>query len=804
MSGLFKPGQGDLYNTVNYLASKVGGTLNGTYSLPNVVSQNFSLPQYPGIIGVGPTQSQQDYSGLSNSILQKYFGGGYAAPMVGFGGAASPGGGSGSIYNPTSLTASDAGGTGGGGFPLLNGLPSYGGSVGGSGPIGNPNNTTATDIGQPWQGLGVTLPYSAIPGNSSPSQTSSMTPNFDLSGLGGFLGQLGSIGGITGASYSIAPPTGGVGGYTAPLPTGYSGSSQPSYTSPTSSPASQPSTDQSNPGTVFAVDPSTYSGYKGSGFNPIFAGMQPGQQLPGLGSVGLSNGVPGIPGASNITSLLSQFAGQNPGNFNPQIMSFLNNPGMSTLSQLMSGGSPVQNAIMNLAGTPSSATGTLSPFMQPSQNPGLSQLLSLVQGGGVQPPSSVGSAISALAGQNNVSAPTSVSQAISNLFSGATQDATAGAQAPLSNAQNIVSQIQNNPALSSLLGGNPADFSGVLSAFDTQRQQQLTEDSQNLREEMSNMGLRSSTNLDQAQSNLAAKSQANYDATVAQLIPTLTGQQSQAQEAGLGILSSLPGILQGIGSTSGSLGLGQQGNLISALTGAGGLGVNLGNLNLGSQSNVLQALTSAGNLGLGSGSLANTNLSNLLSGAGTAGGLSASDASRASQVAQTLASLGVTSTGQSGNLLSSLLGSQISAAGQGAQTGVSGANTLSSLFQGNQQNSLTALLQSPQVLSALNTLPYTLAGAQQGLASGDLSALTTPFNMNQTMVSQLNNMVSNAYNNYQQTQSFFPQLLGFLSGSQAPVTPSLFSQVVPAVNQTASTAGSIYGMLQLLPLLAGG
>lgn len=83
MGGLFKPGESDLASTANYLASKVGGAINGTYDLPGMITRGFTLPSYQGNVGVGTTQTQRDLLGLSNSLLGRYFGGGYAAPVGG-------------------------------------------------------------------------------------------------------------------------------------------------------------------------------------------------------------------------------------------------------------------------------------------------------------------------------------------------------------------------------------------------------------------------------------------------------------------------------------------------------------------------------------------------------------------------------------------------------------------------------------------------------------------------------------------------------------------------------------------------
>jgi hypothetical protein len=288
-------------------------------------------------------------------------------------------------------------------------------------------------------------------------------------------------------------------------------------------------------------------------------------------------------------------------------------------------------------------------------------------------------------------------------------------QGLLGQAGQLLNSGQGLGAISSLLGGGAGtDINQVAAMLDQARQPALQRDLGNLREQFSFNGLRNSTDLNQGAATLLGNSQAALTGQLANLMPQLAGLQSQNQLGGLSALTSLAGTQGNLGQMAGNLGLGQQQNVLSAFGQAGQLGQ-------GGMGQQLQALLGGGNLLQGQ-------------------------------------------TGQQGNILQSLLGTQLGA-GQALQTGgTNQADILSRLFSGQQSNQLQALLGQPGAISMLSQLPGVLGQNAFNLAQGGQNNADTI----------IQRMIANST----QQQSLMPQILQFLGGTpQQQVGDSLFSQL---------------------------
>lgn len=704
-------------DTADYFAQLVKGGLQNSVNLPGILNGNFSLPGYTGQLGQGINQSQQDMLGMTNNVLSRYFGGGYSAGAPGYGGIGGTGG---------------TGGTGG----------------------------EANGPGVPW----AKVPPGII----------------DFWGQNG--GMMNGTGGVGGA-------TAGQGGEGfAPF-----GDGSTTYMNTMMDPNSLTRSDANRfiPG-FNPSDPTTWGpqhlptsylpGASNTGGQmPTFGGLQPTQNLPGLGNPSMSPMQGQVPGSNNILAQLFQTMGNNPGAFNSQITGLINGgPGNTMLGNLATGQTAGQSQLSQLIGSQPGGQGLLAQLAgQSPNNQGANALMSLFNGGGSQGPSSITDLISKLT--SNASQPGGgTEQDLLRSLTG--QNAVGSSTSSLGQSQSMINSIANNPALQSLLnpqGNATSTVNTLFDALNAKRQTQLGSDTRDLREQFSNMGLRSSTNYGDAATNLSARSDENLNAQMAQLLPQLAAQDTQSKTAGLGILSSLPGMLTNIGQTSGSLSLGQQGNIISALTNAGNLGTQ-------GQSNATSALGAAGGLGVNQGQLGQTNLANLIAAAQGAGGLQNAGQSNQNSLASTLAQLGLNQRGQTGDLLSSLISGQSGAATSAAGNNTQGANILSQLFQGNQNNSLQALLGSSGALSSLSQLPYQLQGLQQGLAGGDINNLMKAYGLNQQSTDTANNLDANAYAEYQRTQSLIPQLMTIMAGAPVPeYAPSAFQQGTSAAGSAA-------------------
>lgn len=149
--------------------------------------------------------------------------------------------------------------------------------------------------------------------------------------------------------------------------------------------------------------------------------------------------------------------------------------------------------------------------------------------------------------------------------------------ANLGNALQTQSQAAN-PAISGLLnfGTGPGTLDAAGNALRTQANIGLQQGLGDIREQFSGLGLRNSTNLAQADSNLIAQSAANTGAQLAQLYPTLTGQQIQALTSGGGLATQQAGQAGNLAAQAAGLGIQNQGNqanilstILGSQTGAG-------------------------------------------------------------------------------------------------------------------------------------------------------------------------------------------------------------------------------------------
>lgn len=415
----------------------------------------------------------------------------------------------------------------------------------------------------------------------------------------------------------------------------------------------------------------------------------------------------GLGAMAQPLSILQNFAQSGPSS--GQIQSLLGAlPGSDTLASISGGQNNFQQLLQGLTAQQPQFFSQAANLLSPQQNPAIAGLLS--------------------AGQQNTPERQLLLQAAGG-------NPLAGAQQGIGQAQSLLGNLASNQGIQNLLNGGGVNLQSIYAPLEAQRQQGLAQDQASIREQFSSQGLRNSSALANAMGRQAAQSQTGLQATLAPLTAQILGQQQQGQ---LGALS-------GLSSVAGQLGQ---------------LGGQLGTLGLGQQANVLQGLGQAGQLGLGGSQLG-------ISALGQAGQLSATEAARQTGLAGQLAGLGLNQQGQNAGILQALLGSQQGAAGTLGSQGLSVANILSQL----QGNALQAGLALPGATSELAQLPYQLGN----LAAGQQ-------NINQQVGNQALQQQYQAYLNQQQ---LFPQLLSFLSGVTPPqLAPStgqqLFGDVLSA------------------------
>lgn len=751
MSDIFSPqaNSGGLTDAANYFGQLLqsnlaaGAAINGKLNLPGILSKQLALPAYGGKVGETISGNQQDLLNLNNSVLQKYFGGGYQAPMVGFNGQMSPGG-SGNSYS----------------LPGQNNVGSMG--VTGGSTIGAPGQPTTSNgpfLTPPTDSNGVPiggLPGQQPGGGSDGGGTDMWSQFLSMLSNGGRNNQ--APGGQTSSQYftqnTTPNPTTGAGalsvGATANGTDPTSLYAQGKIDFPTlvqmTTKTPQQSLQEEYQALLKANNGNT-AGARQALLNPAGYTITP-EKTALINSMFDQNGAP-IPGAytppttptynpqANVNSGTQQFnpAGTNQGpNTNPTASQGMgtgigqNDALQSLLSLLQGSGIKLPGGSGGASDVPQNGGNGTSQVTNPQATlnnpgvginsisgngpagvPGSDSLMSLFASFAQKNPGSFDPQILAMLNNPGVSSLNSLSagggQGQQGLLNIAGQNPAAAGQPALSSAQDMIKSLASNPALLSLIGGQnqTGTFNNLASSLEAQRQQQQKTDTGNLREQFSANGLRFGTDLAGAIGTSNTNSQTNMNAQLASLIPTLTAQNQQGQVSGLNLLSSLPNILANLGGTQGQLALGGQANATNAL--------------------------------------------------------------------------------------SNLTNSQVGAAGAGAGAGNAGANTLASLFSGNQGASLQALLASPQALSLLNSLPYQLAGQQQSLAQGDIGLTSQPFNQQQIATTQQDTQDVRNYQQYLQTQSLFPQLISMLGGAP-PIdySGSPFSQGANVAGTAASTA----------------
>lgn len=382
--------------------------------------------------------------------------------------------------------------------------------------------------------------------------------------------------------------------------------------------------------------------------------------------------------------VLSRLLGQaNPqsqaSNIPPQLQAllsgFANQPGASTLQALTGGGGPGGGYLDRAASGSAAATSPLTQFL----GAGAGQQQDLLTRLGLSNPTAQASQF--LMGQTG----------------------PAGAE---SQAQGI---------LGGLAGGQ--DLSSLFSQIDAARQQGLSRDIGNIREQFSAGGAGLSTGLARSIADRQQQSERDYLSQIGQL--------------GLGSLQGRTGAAAALGGLGGQTAQRQV-----------DIGQILGQLGLGGAGAQAGALGAAGQLGLGGQQI----------GAGAAQGITQAqlaDLSRTGDIGQIMQSLGL----QAGSTL--------------GQQGIGQADLLSRLFQGNQATSLSALQSIPGAYGSLLQAPQQAASSAASL--GDM--------LRQIQQQGLSAQQAE----YQRTAgALFPSILQYAAGAPQIYTPGIGQQLLGA------------------------
>lgn len=453
-----------------------------------------------------------------------------------------------------------------------------------------------------------------------------------------------------------------------------------------------------------------------------------------------------------------------------------NNPGSGTLASAAGGGLDLQRIIQSIGSSQPAGFGTATTSL--ANNPAISQLLQLGSGGST----SANPALAALLGFRSslpgVDALQNFTPNISERFglnNVAGQDVIGQALSPLHQAQGLLSSYSSLPAVQSLLNGGGGDIGQIYQALDAQRRQSLGTDIRDLREQFSGQGLRYGTDLANAITTRQGQSEQNLNATVAQLIPQLLGSQTQSRSAGLNFLAQIPQLLTSVGGTTGNLGLGQQQNTISGLGTAGQLGLGASGQSLSGMQSAIQSILSGQGLNLdalkAASATGSSDLSSIVQALSSAGSLQQGGAS-------SLASLLLQGQGQQAGILQSLLGTQVGAAGTAGQQSLSGTDILSQFLTGQSGQQLQALLSSPSALQTITSILPSL-GAQA-------------FGVGQQQYANADTGVARQIQSYQDSLSMIPQIISFLSGTPAPtMTKSPVAQGIDMGTQILNSAAGL-------------
>jgi len=156
-----------------------------------------------------------------------------------------------------------------------------------------------------------------------------------------------------------------------------------------------------------------------------------------------------------------------------------------------------------------------------------------------------------------------ISQLLQSIGGGPTQQG----QGMIGQGADLLGQLSNSPQIMQLLsGGQGADINQIGQMLTDASAPGLSDNIQNLREQFSFNGLRNSTDLNQGVSNLMARNQSGIQGALASIIPQLTsGANTTALGAG-NLLSQIGGTYGNLGQMTGNLGLGGQGQQVSALS----------------------------------------------------------------------------------------------------------------------------------------------------------------------------------------------------------------------------------------------
>lgn len=521
------------------------------------------------------------------------------------------------------------------------------------------------------------------------------------------------------------------------------------------------------------------SGFKLPGYSGPFTATSNPLQTQGTQAISdaLASYDPGA-GQDILTQFASMFGGPRVGM--DQIGSAVNNnAGKSVLDAAASGGLDLQSLIKTIGssglGTAQDAISTLT------NNPVVSALMHLGTGG----QTSANPALAAILGFQSSLPGVSALQTFNptlgeraGLNSVAGQDVLSPALSPLNDAQSLIRSYASLPAVSSLLSGNGADIGQVFQALDAQRRQALGTDIRDLREQYSGVGLRYGSDLSQAIATRQGQSEQNLNATMAQLIPSLLSSSNQSQSIGLNFLAQLPQLLTQVGGTTGNLNLGQQQNTISSLGQAGNLGLGSSGLTLQGMQSAISSILQGQGLNLDAlktaasvtGSTNSADLATMAQALASAGGLTNSGASSAADIA-------LRGQGQSADILNALLGQQIGAAGQSSGATLTGADILSRFGTGVNSDALQALLASPGALSTITGILPSLAG--------------TAFNAGQTLYGNADTGVARQIQDYTQQLSLLPNIIAYMSGIQPPqLKPSPWDTAVGAVKDVQNIVSS--------------
>lgn len=537
------------------------------------------------------------------------------------------------------------------------------------------------------------------------------------------------------------------------------------------------------------LDPALMSLLGGGGF-----ANQPGSDI--LQQLGLGGG----PGSQYLATAAQGSAAQG-----SPLQQFLGNAA-----------APAQQSLMSL-GSFNPALQGIGQLIQQLQSPGAAQTSPLSQflGGAASPERAQLSQL----GQTNP-----VAQLMQQLSQfGQANPAAQASQFLQQQAGASGNESQAGSALSSLLGGQTGaeqqaqgllgglaggqNLSSLFSAIDAARQQGLSRDVGNIREQFSAGGAGLSTGLAREIANRQQQSERDYLSQIGQLgLSALPTQVSAAQALGglggqqgarqLGAAQALGGLggqtaqrQVDIGQLLGQLGLGGASSQQSALSNAGQLG-------LGGLQGQLAALQAGGQLGLGGGQL----------GLGAAQGITQAqlaDLSRQTDISQLIGQLGIGGYGQQagviGNAGQLALGGQQAGIGaaQGltqaniadlarrgdiggilqnlglqsgttlGQQGISQASLLSQILQGNQATSLSALQSLPGATQTFSQIPGQVAG--QAANIGD-------------MLRQIQQQGLTAQQaEYQRTAgALFPSILQYAAGAPQIYTPGIGQQLLGA------------------------